>query len=436
MSKRKKWYTLYGHLLSFNRLRGAFLKVQANDGAPGIDGQTIKDFGENLEENIEEIKQELQDKTYQPQPVKRVYIDKGNGEKRPLGIPTVKDRVVQQTLKDVMEPIFEDDFLDCSYGFRPEKSAHMAIERVKELLEEGYVWVLDADIKSYFDNINHEKLIDSVAERISDGSILKLIRKFLESGVMEKGRWIETDKGTPQGGVFSPLLANIYLHKFDKEMVDRGHKIVRYADDWIILKKSMMSVRRVKENAEKFLDEKLELKMHPKKTKLVDARQEAFQFLGFYFRIYDNSQGNKDEMNVVYGPSYKSIDKFKDKVREITVRNNTTSAEYVISKLVRVLRGWGNYFGIGMVNSLFRKLDGWIRRRVRMVQLRSWKTPEKLLKILKSKGWEGQFKKISMSSWKNSSCQIAHYIMDNEWFKENGWFGLEDTRKKLLSDNG
>lgn len=434
LTKRKKWYTLYGHLLSFTRLMTAFYKVQANDGAPGIDGQTIEDFQDNLTENIEEIKQELKDKTYKPKPVRRKYIDKGNGEKRPLGIPTVKDRIVQQVLKGVMEPIFEEDFLDCSYGFRPEKSAHMAVEQVKQILEEGHVWVIDADIKSYFDNIDHELLIEAVAERISDGSILNLIRMFLESGVMEDGRWIETPSGAPQGGVVSPLLANIYLHKFDKEMIDRGHKIVRYADDWIILKKTMMSARRVMDNAEKYLGETLKLKMHPKKSKLVDARQEPFQFLGFYFRIYEKKGDNDDA--VIFGPSYKSIDKFKDKIREITRRNQTTTASSVITRLNRVLRGWGNYFGIGMVKSLFRKFDRWIRRRVRMVQMRSWKKPDKLLSLLKRKGWEGAFRRISMRSWKNSACQMVHFAMDNEWFRQKGWFGLTDIHRKLLSKRG
>ena len=434
MTKRKKWYTLYGHLLSFNRLMTAFHKVKENDGAPGVDGQTIQDFGDNLTGNIEEIKEELKNKTYQPKPVRRKYIDKGNGEKRPLGIPTVKDRIVQQVLKDVMEPIFEEEFLDCSYGFRPDKSAHMAVEQVRDLLEEGYVWVIDADIKSYFDNIDHELLIDAVAERISDGSILNLIRMFLESGVMEDGRWLETTSGTPQGGVVSPLLANIYLHKFDKEMVDRGHKIVRYADDWIILKKTMMAARRVMKNTKEYLDEELKLKMHPKKSKLVDARQEPFHFLGFYFRIYNNKDNGQG--NVVFGPSFKSIDEFKDKIRKSTRRNQTTTAEFVIGGLKSVLRGWANYFGIGMVNSLFKKLDRWIRRRVRMVQMRSWKTPDKLLAILKSKGWKGEFKRISMNSWKNSACRIIHFVMDNEWFRQKGWIGLVDVRNKLLSRKG
>ncbi len=436
MAKRDKWYTLYGHLLSFTRLNTAFYKVWENGGAPGVDGQTLEEFHEDLTANLEEIKRELKDKTYEPDPVRRVYIDKGNGEKRPLGIPTVKDRIVQQVLKDVMEPIFEEDFLECSYGFRPEKSAHMAIKKVEEHLQDGYVWVIDADIKSYFDTIDHELLINAVAERISDGSILNLIRMFLKSGIMEDGRWHKTETGTPQGGVASPLLANIFLHKFDKEMTERGHKLVRYADDWIILKKSRLSAQRVMNSASKYLEEELKLKMHPRKSKLVDSRQEAFQFLGFYFRVYEGKGQGGSGAKVIFGPSFKSINKFKDKVREITRRNQTTTAEFVIQELKKKLRGWGNYFGIGYVKGLFAKLDSWIRRRIRMVQLRSWKKPDKLLSILKDKEWKGEFKRIDMSSWRNSTCQIVHYVMDKDWFCQKGWLGLTDIRRKLLSENG
>lgn len=435
--KRDKWYTLYGHLLSFRRLMDAFFKVKENNGAPGIDGVTVQEFGENLTENIEEIKQELQDKTYKPSPVKRVYIDKGNGEKRPLGIPTVKDRVVQQTLKMVMEPIYEEEFLDCSYGFRPDKSAHMAVEKVVDYLEEGNVWVVDADIKSYFDTIDHELLIDTVAEKISDSSILNLIRQFLTTGIIEEGRWIKTDEGTPQGGVISPLLANIYLHEFDKEMTERGHKLVRYADDWIILKKSLKSAQNIMEKAKLYLEQELKLRVHPEKTKLVDARQESFQFLGFYFKLIDDKNTPENhELKAIFGPSQKSLKKFKSKVREITRRNQTTSAEVVISELNKILTGWGNYFGIGYVKWLFENLDGWMRRRIRMVQMRSWRTPNKLLAILKKKGIKGNFKRISMTSWKNSACQMAHLAMDLEWFAQRGWYGLADVRNKLLSEKG
>jgi len=431
---RDKWYTLYGHLLSFNRLKKAFRKVKKNGGAPGTDGQTIAQFDDDIIENLEEIKEELQEKSYHPSPVKRVYIDKGNGEKRPLGIPTVKDRVVQQVLKDVIEPIFEPIFLECSYGFRPEMSAHMAIKQVKEYLKEGYVWVVDADIKSYFDTINHKLLIDAVAEKISDGSILNLIGMFLESEIKDGEGLTIPEMGTPQGGVISPLLANIYLHKFDKEMTERGHKLVRYADDWIILKRTMLAGRRIMSGAKAYLQEELKLKMHPKKSKLIDARKESFEFLGYYFRIYEDKGQGKD--NVIFGPSYKSIDKFKDKIREITRRNQTTSAKAIIDRLKPKLRGWGNYFGIGWVKSLFRKLDSWIKRRIRMIQLRSWKNPGKLVAILKNKGWKGKIKRISMTSWKNSSCQIVHFIMDNEWFQDNGWVSLTDVRQKIMSQNG
>lgn len=333
-----------------------------------------------------------------------------------------------------MKPIYEEEFLDCSYGFRPDKSAHMAVEKVVEYLEEGNVWVVDADIKSYFDTIDHELLIDTVAKKISDGSILNLIRQFLTTGIMEEGRWIKTEEGTPQGGVISPILANIYLHRFDKIMTERGHKLVRYADDWIILKKSLNSAQNSMGKAKEYLEEELKLKVHPDKTKLVDARQEAFQFLGLYFKVVNDRNG--PNIKAIFGPSYKSIKKFKEKVKEITRRNQTTSAEVVIAELNKKLTGWGNYFGIGYVKRLLEKLDGWMRRRIRMVQMRSWRTPNKLLAILEKKGIKGNFKKIPMTSWKNSACQMAHLAMDLEWFNQRGWRGLIDIRNKLLSEKG
>lgn len=231
MGKKRKWYSLIDKVWKRENLQTAWKQVRANRGAGGIDGVTIKDFGKQSEANLEQLAVKLKGKTYKPAPVLRVEIEKDGGGMRPLGIPTIRDRIVQQSLRNVIEPIFEEKFMDCSFGFRPNRSAHMAIDRIKLLLEAGNVWVVDADLKSYFDSIPHGKLIDQVAEEISDGAILKLIRSFLEAGVMDGGTYRLTEEGTPQGGVVSPLLANIYLHPFDEEMTKRGHWLVRYADD-------------------------------------------------------------------------------------------------------------------------------------------------------------------------------------------------------------
>ncbi|MDP2857222.1 MAG: group II intron reverse transcriptase/maturase [Bacillota bacterium] len=230
MGKLKR-HSLYGQVITRGNMLKAWRAVKANRGAAGVDRQSIEEFEKNLEGELERLFQELKAKTYQPQPVRRVYIPKANGARRPLGIPAVRDRVVQQALRQVLEPVFEPLFLECSFGFRPKKSAHMALDRVSAHLEEGYRWVVDCDIKGYFDSIPQEKLIDAVAEEVADGTVLRLIRAFLQAGVLEEGSYSESEAGTPQGGVISPLLANIYLHKLDAEMTKRGHRLTRYADD-------------------------------------------------------------------------------------------------------------------------------------------------------------------------------------------------------------
>ena len=282
---KQKWYSLIDKVNRVDNLETAWKQVRANRGAAGVDGETIKDFGKDVEGNLAKLTGELREKSYKPQPVRRVDIPKdNNGGVRPLGVPTVRDRVVQQSARNVLEPIFEPKFLDCSFGFRPGRSAHMAINRIKQYLELGYVWVVDADIKGYFDNITQEKLIDEVAKEVSDGSMLKLIRSFLQSGVLIDGVYEETAKGTPQGGVISPLLANIYLHPFDEEMTARGYRLIRYADDWVILCRTEKSAQKALNGARKILEGQLGLTLHPEKTKIIDARQ-GFNFLGYHFKV-------------------------------------------------------------------------------------------------------------------------------------------------------
>lgn len=227
----RKWYSLIDKIWAKANLEEAFKEVKRNRGAAGIDRMTIQAFESELEHHLEVLQQALRSKTYRPKPVKRVYIPKADGTQRPLGIPTVGDRVVQAAARRILEPIFEAKFMDCSYGFRPERSAHMALQNIRKDLEDGYRYVIDADLKSYFDTIPHEKLLEMVKDTVVDGSVLSLLEKFLKSGVMDEGCYQLNEQGTPQGGVISPLLANIYLHPLDKQMTERGHRMTRYADD-------------------------------------------------------------------------------------------------------------------------------------------------------------------------------------------------------------
>ncbi|HJH27724.1 MAG TPA: group II intron reverse transcriptase/maturase, partial [Methanophagales archaeon] len=265
MSKKKKCHSLIDKVWNWRNLNEAWEKVKQNRGAGGIDDVTIDEFERNLEQNLNELQRLLKQDRYKPNPVKRGYIPKPDGKQRPLGIPTIRDRVVQQALKNVIEPIFEAEFSGSSFGYRPGKSAKQAIERIEEVRDEGHEWVVDADIKAFFDTVNHEKLIDAVAERISDGRVLRLIRAFLEADIMEQGQRLAKNViGTPQGGVISPLLANIYLHYFNERMAELGYEVVRYADDFLVLCGSEEeAISHVKE-----ILEELELTLHPQKTKI------------------------------------------------------------------------------------------------------------------------------------------------------------------------
>jgi len=426
--KKRKWYSLYDKVFETVNLRMAWYDVEANKGSHGIDGVTIEQFEENMDYHVRVIQEELKTKEYRPQPVRRVFIPKADGSQRPLGIPTIRDRVVQQALRRVLEPIFKEKFLDCSYGFRPNRGCHMAIDKITEHLENGYHWVIDADLKSYFDTIPHDKLIDQVWEEVSDTSVLKLIRLFLESGIMHQGIYEETVEGVPQGGVCSPLLANIYLHPFDEEMTRRGHKIVRYADDFVILCKSKAAAIRVCESMRKFLEGQLGLKVHPTKTRVVHL-DESFDFLGYTFYSWKDEEGNRKYFR---RPKDKALQKFKDTIRKWTRRNQTLSMDYLISRVNQVLRGWGNYFGYGSVKSRFRELDKWIRRRLRAVQLRSWRHVKHLHRLLRKQGYKEELRGLRMTKWRSSNSPLVDRTLNNQWFKEQGLVTLTEVYQKLM----
>ena len=347
-----KWYSLIDKVYPITTLRAAFAAVKANDGAAGVDHVSIEDYAANLEANLGRLSEALRAGSYRPQAIRRHYIPKpGSQEKRPLGIPTVQDRVVQTALRMVLEPIFERDFATQSYGFRPGRGCKDALRRVDELLKAGYVHVVDADLKSYFDTIPKDRLLALVAGKVCDGRILALVQSFLGQSVLEDAREWVPEQGTPQGAVVSPLLSNIYLDPLDHLMAAKSYEMVRYADDFVVL-------CRTPEDAAAALAEVREwtaqagLTLHPAKTRLVDARTDGFDFLGYHFQA-----GRRL-------PCRKSLTKFKDTVRAKTRRTAGRSLDMVIDSLNPTLRGWFEYFKHSH-RWTFGTLDGWIRRRLR-----------------------------------------------------------------------
>lgn len=421
---KKKWYSLMDKVWNLSNMEEAFLEVKRNKGAPGIDGIPIQGFEFGMEDNVQVLQQELKGKEYTPMPVKRVYIPKADGTERPLGIPTVRDRVVQASVRRIIEPIFEKKFMDCSFGFRPGRDAHMAIKKIRKDLMDGYVYVIDADLKAYFDTIPHEKLIEAIREEIVDGSVIHLIKQFLKAGVMDGGSYHINDRGTPQGGVISPLLANIYLHPLDELMTERGHRITRYADDFVICCKSQKGAERVLRSITRFLEEKLDLTIHPEKTSIVNNLEEYFVFLGYEFKL-----------GYWVSPSRKAQKKFKQKVKELTRRNQTVDLEDLVKrKLNAYLRGWANYFGHMDGKSLFRQYDSWIKRRLRAVQLRSWRKPKKLHRELRKRKWKGDLPGIRMDRWRSSKSTPVHCAIPNKVFDEIGLVSMVDIFDKHHSE--
>lgn len=359
-----KAHSLTGRI-TFELMHKAFKAVRKNRGCAGIDKVSIKMFESNLEENLLSLLKDLKQGTYQAIPLKRKHISKGKGKTRPLGIPTVRCRVAQEVIRQLTNPVFESRFHDNSFGFRNGRNCHQAIERLIDFSRQGYRYVVDVDIKGFFDNIPHKLIQESVAARISDGNILRTIEKFLNSGVMEEGKLTPTTRGTPQGGVISPLLSNIALNHLDWFLEERGFKFVRYADDFVILCKSQPEAERALELVRGFLKE-LELEDSPEKTKIRHF-SEGFDFLGFTFKT------NSIQIRA------KSKEKFQDTIREITTRTHNLDRE-VIGKLNRVIRGTVNYFGtkLSTMKKTFIKLDGWIRKRIRCMKFkRIWKTDNK-----------------------------------------------------------
>lgn len=349
----EKWFRLYDKVFAERNLMAAYQQVAKNKGAAGVDHVTTEEFGRQLPENLWQLSDALKDGTYQPQAIRRVHIPKpGTNETRPLGIPTVRDRIVQAAVVNVIEPIFERDFAEQSYGFRPKRGCKDALRRVDQLLKGGYVHVVDADLKGYFDSIPHAALMNRLQEKVADGSVLSLITSFLQAGILDDVTEWTPASGAPQGAVLSPLLSNIYLDPLDHLMVRQGFEMVRYADDFVILCRSASDAARALELVVQWVADN-GLTLHPAKTRIVDSTCESFAFLGYEFR------------GTHHVPRKKSIQKLKDALRRKTRRTSGHSLSRIVSDVNQTLRGWFAYFQHAKPPWCFRDLDGWLRMRLR-----------------------------------------------------------------------
>ncbi|MFT7683716.1 MAG: RNA-directed DNA polymerase [Moritella dasanensis] len=408
-------------MLSLQALYVAYKQVRKNGGAAGIDGQSIRDFTQNLEVELKRLLLELQEKRYQACPVKRVEIAKDDGGMRLLGIPTVRDRIVQQCLANIMTPIFDPNFHPSSYGYRVGRSCHQAISKATLFIRKyNKQHVVDMDLSKCFDMLDHDLIIKFVRKRIVDGSILGLIRQFLKSGVMVGARWQESVIGSPQGGVISPLLANIYLDEFDQKMMKRQHRIVRYADDILIFCTSKQGAENALKVSRHILEVTLKLKVNERKTHIAHSGT-GIKFLGV--EIYTGYTKLQE----------KKLNAFKLKVKQLTKRNGGVNLATVLKRLNPVLRGFVNYFKIANIKTILKNLAPWVRRRLRAVQLRLWKKPSKLHRRLKQLKYKPPFRFIKMNSWRNSASPLASYAMPNQWFKMVGLYPIDEVETGVLA---
>jgi len=398
-------------------LKLAFKAVKRNKGAPGIDNTTIEEIEVNLSGHLQMLHQALLDGSYRPQINRGVQIPKCNGKYRQLGIPTIIDRVVQQAIAQVLSPIYDPTFSNSSYGFRPKRSAHMAAEAASEFVKEGRTWVVDIDLEQFFDKVNHDRLMSTLAKTTKDKALLRLIRRILSVGLMQDGLIKAREQGTPQGGPLSPLLSNIYLAGLDCELEKRGLKFCRYADDCNIYVKSEASAKRVMQSITRFIEARLKLKVNRDKSAAALTRKR--QFLGF--RI--DSDGK-------VGIAKSSVAKFKDKVRKLTKRNRGISLNKLVLELNQLLRGWFHYFKLAQYPTILRELDSWIRRRLRCYRLKQRKRKYSIKTFLSSMGQNQQDSWTIACSrqgwWSKSLNQVVHRAMGLKWFKELGLFALNE----------
>lgn len=398
--KRGTSMELLEKILSKQNLNLAYKQVYKNKGANGVDGITVDELFSYIKENKEEILWKIRNRKYKPLPVRRVYIPKENGKLRKLGIPSVIDRVLQQAIVQVLTSIYEEQFSDNSYGFRPNRCCEQAVIKALECFNDGYDWIVDIDLQSFFDEVNQDKLMAIIHRTIKDDDVISLIRKFLQSGVMEKGVIQETKKGTPQGGNLSPLLSNIMLNELDEELERRGLNFVRYADDCLIMVRSEKAANRVMESITTFITKKLGLKVNLEKSKIARPNQIKYLGFGFYKKINQNKWRPK--------PHIKSVQKFKTKLRDILIRSRSISLNERLLKLKRLIYGWVNYFRIADMSVLLSKeIDPNIRRKLRVIIWKQWKKIKKRYTCLRKLGISHRDAYVTANSRKGY-YHIAH----------------------------
>jgi group II intron reverse transcriptase/maturase len=420
---------LLEQILQSDNLNKAYKKVKSNKGAGGVDGMSVDELLTFLKDNQKKLIQKLKDGKYKPNPVRRVEIPKETkGKIRKLGIPTVVDRVFQQAITQVLSPIYEEQFSENSYGFRPKRGAHDALKQCQRNVNDGYVYVVDMDLEKFFDTVCQSKLIEVLSRTIKDGRVISLIHKYLNAGVISNGMFEKTDVGMPQGGPLSPLLSNIMLNELDKELEGRGHRYVRYADDCMIFCKSKKSAVRTLENIMPYIEGKLFLKVNREKTKV--AYISKVKYLGYSFYRYKG----KCKMRV----HSKSIAKMKAKLKELTSRSNGWGNEYRALKLKQFIRGWVNYFAMADMKQLLRSTDEWLRRKIRAIYWKQWKkikTRHKMLKyhgINDYKAWE--FANTRKGYWRTANSPILKISLNNKIIASLGFMSMTDYYRKICEN--
>ena len=419
---------LLEQILNRDNLNRAYQRVKQNGGSAGIDGMTVEEMLPYLQEHGKELVESLRNGAYKPQPVKRVEIPKPDGGKRQLGVPTVTDRMVQQAVAQVLQPIFERTFSASSYGFRPGRNCHQAIRQAREYYEEGYTHVVDIDLERYFDTVNHDILIGMIREQVRDERVTRLIRGFLKSGVMEQGIYSATNEGTPQGGNLSPLLSNIYLTRFDRELEARGHKFVRYADDCNIYVKSHRAAERVMESCKQYLEGKLKLKVNQRKSEVGSPTRR--KFLGFSLYRTKGKPGIRIHE--------KPLERFKERIRKITSRRRGhVPMEQLLEELRRYITGWLGYYALADMRSHIQRLNEWIRRRIRQIFWKRWKRIRTrhdnlvALGIADSKAWE--WANTRKAYWRIAGSWVLSTSLTNKYLESIGYMDVAKRYEALHS---
>ena len=417
-------------------MQTALKRVESNKGAAGIDGMKVEDLRDYLKAHWQEVRETLESGKYRPSPVRRVEIPKPDGGVRQLGIPTVIDRMIQQAIAQVLSPMFEEIFSTHSYGFRPGRSAHQAVEQSQEYIREGYDWVVDIDLEKFFDRVNHDMLtpalhqtqcgasVARVAREVKDKRVLKLIRAYLNSGVMVNGVVMETEEGTPQGGPLSPLLSNVMLNDLDRELEERGHKFVRYADDCNIYVRTQTAGERVLESVKRYLEKKLKLKVNPKKSKV--ERATRAKFLGFSFW--------RRKGEVFIRIANRTKERFAEKIRHLTKRTRSGEMEELIRQINQYLIGWMGYYRLARTPSVYKELDEWIRRRLRQMQWKRWKKGatryREIVKLGVPKG-RAALGAVGTSPWRMSHSPVIHEALSNAYWRNLGLESMLERYNKV-----